>query len=122
IPLVPPNIYGSLAEWPIALVLKTREVKASGGSNPSASANSTLGKTMFPIHTVYDVSLILSALEEHGGVFIRNHDLHHLGKATFAAAKYVFASSIEIPTPDADSMFPNSVETLPGASRRVIQR
>ena len=30
---------GEMAEWSIAAVLKTVEVKASGGSNPSLSAN-----------------------------------------------------------------------------------
>ena len=30
---------GGVAEWPKAAVLKTAEVKASGGSNPSPSAN-----------------------------------------------------------------------------------
>ncbi len=32
------NFYGKLAEWSIAAVLKTVDVKASGGSNPSLSA------------------------------------------------------------------------------------
>ncbi|GAD05805.1 hypothetical protein PORCRE_1513 [Porphyromonas crevioricanis JCM 15906] len=30
---------GEMAEWSIAAVLKTVEVRASGGSNPSLSAN-----------------------------------------------------------------------------------
>ena len=33
---------GKLAEWSIAAVLKTVEVRASGGSNPSLSAKSVL--------------------------------------------------------------------------------
>ena len=31
-------LFGELAEWSIAAVLKTVEVRASGGSNPSLSA------------------------------------------------------------------------------------
>ena len=31
--------FGEMAEWSIAAVLKTVEVRASGGSNPSLSAN-----------------------------------------------------------------------------------
>ena len=31
-------VFGELAEWSIAAVLKTVEVRASGGSNPSLSA------------------------------------------------------------------------------------
>lgn len=77
---------------------------------------------MFPIHNRREGADILVALEKHSGVFIEDTGLHRLGKATFAAAQTVFASGMELPTPDADSMFPNSVETLPGASRRVIQR
>ena len=33
------TIRGEMAEWSIAAVLKTVEVRASGGSNPSLSAN-----------------------------------------------------------------------------------
>ena len=32
-------LIGNLAEWSIALVLKTNVPKGSGGSNPSVSAN-----------------------------------------------------------------------------------
>ena len=32
------NLTGEMAEWSIAAVLKTVEVRASGGSNPSFSA------------------------------------------------------------------------------------
>ena len=34
--------YGEMAEWSIAAVLKTVEVKASGGSNPSLCANKSV--------------------------------------------------------------------------------
>ena len=34
-----PETSGEMAEWSIAAVLKTVEVRASGGSNPSLSAN-----------------------------------------------------------------------------------
>ncbi len=33
--------FGEMAEWSIAAVLKTVELRGSGGSNPSLSANNT---------------------------------------------------------------------------------
>ncbi len=40
---LPPQYFrpGEMAEWSIAAVLKTVDVKASGGSNPSLSAKSS---------------------------------------------------------------------------------
>ena len=35
---------GEMAEWSIAAVLKTVELRGSGGSNPSLSAGGELGK------------------------------------------------------------------------------
>ena len=35
---------GEMAEWSIAAVLKTVELRGSGGSNPSLSASGELGK------------------------------------------------------------------------------
>ena len=50
---------GEMAEWSIAAVLKTVEVKASGGSNPSLSARTpkvlkyhTLGVFLFLFFTL----------------------------------------------------------------------
>ena len=36
----PPKVFGEMAEWSIAAVLKTVEGHTSGGSNPSLSARS----------------------------------------------------------------------------------
>ena len=36
-----PLSFGEVAEWSIAAVLKTVELRGSGGSNPSLSANET---------------------------------------------------------------------------------
>lgn len=38
-----------MAEWSIAAVLKTVEVRASGGSNPSLPATTTLLRSFLPI-------------------------------------------------------------------------
>lgn len=77
---------------------------------------------MFPIENRKDVAHILFALEDHAGVFIKDPELYHLGKATFAAAKQVFNSTTELPALDEKTMFPSTINTLPGASRKVIQR
>ncbi len=36
--------FGRVAEWPIASVLKTEDLKGSGGSNPSSSVIRLLSK------------------------------------------------------------------------------
>ena len=38
---------GEMAEWSIAAVLKTVEVRASGGSNPSLSAKSLVSRKIY---------------------------------------------------------------------------
>jgi hypothetical protein len=45
IPSPPPILSGQMAEWSIATVLKTVELKGSVGSNPTLSATLTLTKT-----------------------------------------------------------------------------
>ena len=45
-PITVVEIYGGVAEWSMAAVLKTVERQRSGGSNPSSSAEKTRIRTM----------------------------------------------------------------------------
>ena len=42
-----------MAEWSIAAVLKTVEVRASGGSNPSLSASKGCKSSSYEIYTLF---------------------------------------------------------------------
>ena len=42
-------VFGEMAEWSIAAVLKTVDPQGSGGSNPSLSAKLVYGQTSEPL-------------------------------------------------------------------------
>ncbi len=48
-----PLSVGEVAEWSIAAVLKTVELRGSGGSNPSLSANETKQKGVDTRHLLF---------------------------------------------------------------------
>ena len=51
------TIRGEMAEWSIAAVLKTVEVRASGGSNPSLSANRLQDDFKMVVKTAFKISV-----------------------------------------------------------------
>ena len=51
------TIRGEMAEWSIAAVLKTVEVRASGGSNPSLSANRLQDDFKIVVKTAFKISV-----------------------------------------------------------------
>ncbi len=77
---------------------------------------------MFPIVDYYNTEELVTKLEWHGGIFIRDRILSSLGKRVFESAQLLFESGKDLPSLDEKTMFPNTINTLPGASRKVIQR
>jgi len=77
---------------------------------------------MFPIVDYYNTEELVDKLEMYGGVFIYDSITSSLGKRVFKEANKLFESGQELPSLDEKTMFPNTISTLPGASRRVIQR
>jgi isopenicillin N synthase-like dioxygenase len=77
---------------------------------------------MFPIVDYYNTEELVTKLEWHGGVFIHDPILSSLGKRVFSSAHKLFESGKELPPLEEKTMFPNTINTLPGASRKVIQR